>query len=377
MKFNLNDFLQLDTNGLLAVNGGSDCSSGSPSGSSDSSSGSSIASGGTGGNSGSSGGSSNAVPIKYGSRGKGWWGPVAWSDGSYLDGNGNRVYPSSTKTRTASGGASSGGGGCGNAGSSVGGTSPNSAPKYPSGQGGSSDPSGGNNGGGTCSAGTQTPPVENPNTEKTSGKFAQITDGSYADNLTMQFYKNIGDEKSDNAMYGTHIDKNSNKEIDNKFSTVGCKAAATTKIISELKNGTYVDMTAVQYFCDENQDGNLTAAEISSGLDKMLDSAFGDIFDVTTQDFTSNITINTLNDISNQNNDEVSYVLGWSPDCHGGHWVVLEGYNTNSNGIVSFDYDGSSDNDKGRSFVLGKNAQDASKEIWGITRIQTFKIYQK
>ncbi len=35
----------------------------------------------------------------------------------------------------------------------------------------------------------------------------------YADNLTMQFYKNIGDEKSDNAMYGTHIDKNSNKEI--------------------------------------------------------------------------------------------------------------------------------------------------------------------
>lgn len=29
----------------------------------------------------------------------------------------------------------------------------------------------------------------------------------------MQFYKNIGDEKSDYAMYGTHIDKNSNKEI--------------------------------------------------------------------------------------------------------------------------------------------------------------------
>lgn len=26
MKFNLNDFLQLDTNGLLAVNGGSGCS---------------------------------------------------------------------------------------------------------------------------------------------------------------------------------------------------------------------------------------------------------------------------------------------------------------------------------------------------------------
>lgn len=32
MKFNLSDFLQLDTNGLLAVNGGSGCSSGASSG---------------------------------------------------------------------------------------------------------------------------------------------------------------------------------------------------------------------------------------------------------------------------------------------------------------------------------------------------------
>lgn len=32
MKFNLDDFLQLDTNGLLAVNGGSGCSSGASSG---------------------------------------------------------------------------------------------------------------------------------------------------------------------------------------------------------------------------------------------------------------------------------------------------------------------------------------------------------
>lgn len=32
MKFNLDDFLQLDTNGLLAVNGGSGCSIGAYSG---------------------------------------------------------------------------------------------------------------------------------------------------------------------------------------------------------------------------------------------------------------------------------------------------------------------------------------------------------
>lgn len=29
MKFNLNDFLELDTNGLFAVNGGTDCHSSS------------------------------------------------------------------------------------------------------------------------------------------------------------------------------------------------------------------------------------------------------------------------------------------------------------------------------------------------------------
>ncbi len=41
MKFNLNDFLQLDANGLLAVNGGTSCSSSSSSSSSESPSGSS------------------------------------------------------------------------------------------------------------------------------------------------------------------------------------------------------------------------------------------------------------------------------------------------------------------------------------------------
>lgn len=39
MKFNLNDFLQLDANGLLAVNGGNSCSTSSSSSGSDSSSG--------------------------------------------------------------------------------------------------------------------------------------------------------------------------------------------------------------------------------------------------------------------------------------------------------------------------------------------------
>ena len=375
MKFNLNDFLQLDTNGLLAVNGGSDCSSGSPSGSSDSSSGSSIASGGTGGNSGSSGGSSNAVPIKYGSRGKGWWGPVAWSDGSYLDGNGNRVYPSSTKTRTASGGASSGGGGCGNAGSSVGGTSPNSAPKYPSGQGGSSDPSGGNNGGGTCSAGTQTPPVENPNTEKTSGKFAQITDGSYADNLTMQFYKKLGTVKGmeyDLAM-NDGKDQNGNV-IDFLFSSTGCLMAGTAKIASEA-TGQNISLLDINEKCDINKDGLLDYEEISKGLQDIL----GQDFEVKTdywQDYLSKekfedcaekgdyVLARARIDDVNRNNIQDDY-----------HWVVLEGYTTDAQGRLCFTYDGTSDNDAGRKYVYG--AEDLEKREFSIDKIITVHINKR
>ena len=376
MKFNLNDFLQLDVNGLLAVNGGSDCSSGSSSGSSDSSSGSSSASGGTGGNSGSSGGSSNAVPIKYGSRGKGWWGPVAWSDGSYLDGNGNRVYPSSTKTRTASGGASSGGGGCGNAGSSVGGTSPNSAPKYPSGQGGSSAPAGGNNGGGTCSAGTQTPPVENPNTEKTSGKFAQITDGSYADNLTMQFYKKLGTVKGmeyDSAM-NDGKEQNGNV-IDFLFSSTGCLMAGTAKIASEA-TGQNISLLDINQKVDTNSDGLLSVNEITAGLNLFLDEKFGDMYDVAGKNI-ENPTLDTLRSLENSNVNNTTYVLGFAPDCYGGHWIVLEGYNTDSTGKISFSYDGTSDNDVGRQYVLGMVNQDTDNKVYGINRIETYTIYKK
>ena len=126
MKFDLSDFLQLDTKGLLAVNGGSPCGGsssysggggspsdgGSPGGSGSSSdSGSSGGSGGgscSGGNSGSDKKSSsgNVYPTKYGPTSSGWWGPTAWSDGSYLDSNGNRVYPNSNKGQTSGGGGS-------------------------------------------------------------------------------------------------------------------------------------------------------------------------------------------------------------------------------------------------------------------------------
>ncbi len=48
-------------------------------------------------------------------------------------------------------------------------------------------------------------------------------------------------------------------------------------------------------------------------------------------------------------------------DVHGSnHWVVLEGYKVNSDGSITFSYDGPSDNDadNNRSYVIDKSDAD-------------------
>ena len=403
MKFNLSDFLQLDTKELLAVNGGFNCNGSSnttvypntyyPSGSSYSN--------GGGGGSGADKKNSNQ-PVKTVQRSTGTWefygdGSGVWTDNDgekHAFGPVNHINDSIKNEASNNISASSSGGSC---------STPTSNNHNGQGPSTTSSNPGGNqhkdtktySGGGTCTkTGGQSPVNPNPtnpdditsgggtcssknDTDKVSGMFGQITDGSYEDELTMQFYKNNEDEYSDSNMYGTHYDKKTEQIVDNKFSEVGCKEAAATKIIAEFEKSTYIDMTAVQYFCDSNQDGDLSAAEIAEGINKMLDSAFDDKYDVKCRDINKNIDLDTLNDISNKKDGEETYVLGFAPDCWGGHWVVLEGYTQNPDGVISFDYDGTSDNDKGRAYVLGKDNQDKNTNTWGITRIQTFTIYQK
>ena len=454
MKFNLSDFLQLDTKGLLAVNGGYNCN-----GSTNNTvypntyySGNGESPNGGGGNDHngnkwySKGDIVDSIPrggtfIK--SDGKSFTYSFGRGkskntttfqknpDGTYLV-TYNHYDGPVTSNGSKNPGGSSGGGSCSTPSSSP---DSSSGSNNPNGQGYSQTSSNpGKNsgdkgkkedtphGGGTCpgtNGGTHIPPSddgsgtgeddgtetpngggicggtggsgegEKPNTDggeitnpddpidKTSGLFGQITDGSYADELTMQFYKNNGDEYSDINMYGTHKDKKTEQIVDNKFSEVGCKEAAATKIIAEFEKSTYIDMTAVQYFCDSNLDGDLSATEIAAGINKMLDSAFDDKYDVKCRDIEENIDIDTLKGISNKKDGEETYVLGFAPDCWGGHWVVLEGYTQNPDGVISFDYDGTSDNDRGRTYVLGKDTQDKDTNTWGITRIQTFTIYQK
>ena len=366
MKFNLNDFLQLDTNGLLAVNGGSGCSSGPSSSSSGSSGGSSSSGNSSVSSSGSGSSTTETVYV-----------PTGPCNG-YLVTRTKKRGNNGTSSGTVS---SSGGGSCSSSCEGVASTTYQTGSSSSSGGhgcsgGGSSAPSGGNNGGGTCSAGTQTPPVENPSTEKTSGKFAQITDGSYADNLTMQFYKKLGTVKGmeyDSAM-NDGKEQNGNV-IDFLFSSTGCLMAGTAKIASEA-TGQNISLLDINQKVDTNSDGLLSVNEITAGLNLFLDEKFGDMYDVAGKNI-ENPTLDTLRSLENSNVNNTTYVLGFAPDCYGGHWIVLEGYNTDSTGKISFSYDGTSDNDVGRQYVLGMVNQDTDNKVYGINRIETYTIYKK
>ena len=237
MKFNLTDFLQLDTKELLAVNGGSPCSSssGSPSGSSSGS-----PSGGSGAPSSSSTNSSDGgTKTIYVPRGP-FYGEqvtVRTKGNNNSSKNGNNDNSSKTVPEAWSGGSgSSGGGSCST-----------STSNNPNGQGPSTTSSnpGGNqhkdtkihSGGGTCTkTGGHSPVNPNPtnpddvtsgggtcssknDTDKVSGMFGQITDGSYADTLTMQKYK------KEPYKYQPNLDEKMNGD-GNTFSTKGCLMTA-------------------------------------------------------------------------------------------------------------------------------------------------------
>ncbi len=392
MKFNLSDFLQLDTKELLAVNGGFNCN-----GSSNTTVYSNTYYPSTSGGAGSNLPSSSRAVVGSSVRLDGTI-RYDYDDGSHLfvypDGQ-RQFYPGSDGKSKENNGkdasSSSGGGSCST-----------STSNNPNGQGPSttsSNPGGDTkiySGGGTCTkTGGHSPVNPNPtnpddvtsgggtcssknDTDKVSGMFGQITDGSYADELTMQYYKNkpgymFHPGVNDEAMYGTYTV--GEETHDCIFSKVGCIETASAKIASEL-TGDEVPLISINNNFDANKDGDLSLEDIAIGIDKLLDQKYGDIYDVIGKNI-NNPSLGDLNEVATPAEGDICFVLGKSPDCHGGHWVVLEGYSTNSNGVVTFSYDGTSDNDVGRSFVLGKNNQDVNNNVYGITRIETFTIHKK
>lgn len=114
-------------------------------------------------------------------------------------------------------------------------------------------------------------------TYKTSGLFGQITDGSYADKLTMKFYRKNKDK------YGIFTDffDDSMNGKEKLFSKEGCKMTAAAKVVSQA-TGTDVGLYEINTNWDSNKDGLLTDEEITSGLNNLLDEKFGDVYDVKT-----------------------------------------------------------------------------------------------
>ena len=387
MKFNLSDFLQLDTKELLAVNGGFNCN-----GSSNTTVYPNTYYPSTPGGAGSNLPSSSRAVVGSSIRLDGTI-RYDYDDGSHLfvypDGQ-RQFYPGSDGKSKENNGkdasSSSGGGSCST-----------STSNNPNGQGSSTTSSnpGGNqhkdtkihSGGGTCTkTGGHSPVNPNPtnpddvtsgggtcssknDTDKVSGMFGQITDGSYADKLTMQKYKN------EPYKYQPNLDEKMNGD-GNTFSHQGCLMTAVAKIASEVSGKEIDPYLDVNQKIDKNKDGKLSVDEISNGLNSLLDDLLGDIYDVNVNNI-ENVNLSDLQNNVSENLSTTTYVLGFAPDCYGGHWVVLEGYNVDSSGRVSFSYDGTSDNDNGRSYILGTSNQNTGEQVYGISRIETVSITRK
>lgn len=215
-------------------------------------------------------------------------------------------------------------------------------------------------------------------TDKVSGMFGQITDGTYADRLTMQYYINqhtADGDVTDKIMNDT---KGENNEIieAHSFSTDGCLMTVCAKIASE-KLGRNVQLIEINNLFDKNSDGLLSYEEIEQGFIDIL----GEDYNIEADYFTEGRELNK-NQFINAAQKGDTYVLARAYgdfDENGTfehHWVVLEGYTTDADGRMIFSYDGTSDNDAkyNRVYVYG---DPKSKNEFKIDKIETFRITNK
>ncbi|MCR5494549.1 MAG: hypothetical protein K6F15_02840 [Treponema sp.] len=410
MKFNLSDFLQLDTKGLLAVNGGSPCG-GATTGPSNNASDPTSSSYGDS-NGGGSSGDNTSQPVRTVKRPSGTWDYYGKDYGIWTDNYGEK-HPfgpiDCTKTNNNkaanNSSSSSGGGSCSTASSSPDSSSGKS--NNPDGQGPSTTSSNPSHGGGTCpgkDGGTHIPPsddgsdtgtggtdipngggicggtetpddgetggeITNPDDtiDKTSGSFGQITDGSYADKLTMQYYK------KNKEKYGVFTDffddsMNGKEEL---FSKEGCLMTDVAKVASEV-SGKEIKLTEINEKCDINKDGLLEYDEISKGLQDIL----GEGFEVKTDYWEKQLTKEKFAECAKNGEYVLARALIDDVNENGirddYHWVLLEGYTTDDKGRLYFEYDGTSDNDNGRHYVFG--AEDLTNNEYSVDKIITIHI---
>ena len=209
-----------------------------------------------------------------------------------------------------------------------------------------------------------------------AGQFGQITDGSYADYLTMQFYKDYGtvDGEVTDAYMNNEKDSSGKVSCKNSFSKYGCLMTAAAKVLSEV-SGEEISLLDINSKVDKNNDGLLSCYEIGVGMQEIL----GDKFDVKYDYWEKTLSAEKFEEVSKMEN---TYVLARAyGDCDGNgtnehHWVVLEGYQSDTNGKLVFSYDGTSDNDLGRQYVYGEKP-DSKNKIFTVDKIETYTFIKK
>ena len=300
MKIKFEEFLELNVDELIAVNGGG--------------------SGSCSGSSGDNNGSGNSTYTRDDSC-------PGLHVITYNDGNESNTKPSGNGSPSSSGSCSGSSAGKGTA----------ACKEYSTGNG-SGDSCGGDH------TGTYT---------GTTGSWGQITN-TYADNLTMQEYK---DTPTDNSMNGGNI-----------YSKSGCKMTGTAKLLTQI-TGTDFDEIKINLSYDTNADGCMSEDEITSAIRGNLTGGK----QVQSDYFERNLTKQTLASIAGSSSG-TTYMLGRAEDVYGGqHWVVLEGYSTNSRGQVQFTYDGTCENDTGWTYILG-TLQSGQTNTYRISKIETYTI---
>jgi RHS repeat-associated protein len=152
---------------------------------------------------------------------------------------------------------------------------------------------------------------------------------------------------------------------------LGCKVTSAAQLVSTIIGEEMTPSMIASKLADAN--GNLSQAAIAGVL------AQNDIT-VVPDYWEKQLNIDTLNNIKN-NNEGVTYILGRA-DIGGGvgeHWVTIEDFSIDANGMIIYEVNGSSRNDDGnstrgpRQFTSGSNNNSA--RIGTINRIETYTVF--
>ena len=350
MKITVKEFVKLDIQGLMQINGGtSACGNYSKTQPATPPSGGNETNNAPSNNGGNTGGSGSDTPSSY---------SPSYSGGS--------TTGTSTGTCGGSGGQN----------------------KNPSGDNPSNDKpnndttnNNNNNGCGTSVGGCSSINGGNGNEDvsETTNPTINIGEGDWGNvdsNSTMQdeFNRdkdpnNPGYVPESDIMNGGYINNDGEKES-YRFSKVGCKMEGASQIASEITDSD-ISITDVNNNYDTNKDGLLTQQEITNGITSNLKDGQS----LSVGNFEETLSAEIVRNIATSS-EGTTYVLGRAEGVAGGqHWVVLEGYSINERGQIEFDYNPTSQNDSrnGRVYVLGEVASD-QKNTYTISKIETYTV---